>query len=404
MLKRFDTTTKIVLITFFSRLYFYIHVNALYLQGRGLNLAAINSLGSIIIASIFLAEVPTGVLADRIGRKWSVVMALLLQTLGEVLYLFGDSYPAFAFIAVIAGVGFAFSSGATESLVYESLPPGDRETAMKRAMGSVGTARFLGFFLAPLLGGLIVTELVMDRFLLVIGMTAVSVFVALLISLTLHEPRRAAAAEETPGALTIFREGLAEMRGSRPLRMMTLLAVFTATFGDSLLSFSQPHLVAYGVSNLLIGVVLSAGALLGALLQRNVTRLEGAMGKRWGLLTAALLPGFLYLLLSAADSGPAIFLLVMLLHATQDLRLPLFSAYQNELIAGGSGGHSRATILSLINMLGSLYVAVMSLIFGVLATISIPLAFLALGVHVVAAGIILRVDRLPGIVAATKAR
>ena len=37
-----------------------------------------------IVGTIFLAEVPTGVIADRIGRKWSVVTALLLQTLGEV--------------------------------------------------------------------------------------------------------------------------------------------------------------------------------------------------------------------------------------------------------------------------------------------------------------------------------
>ncbi len=46
-LSRFDNTTKIVLITFLARLYFYIHINTLYLQTRGLNLVEVNK-GSIL--------------------------------------------------------------------------------------------------------------------------------------------------------------------------------------------------------------------------------------------------------------------------------------------------------------------------------------------------------------------
>ena len=114
-LKRPGNAQKLALITFFSSLYFYIHVNTLYLQSRSLNLLEIRSLESIIILTIFLAEVPTGVIADRIGRKWSVVLALAFQALGEILYLFSSTFPAFVFIAVLAGIGFAFLSGATLS-------------------------------------------------------------------------------------------------------------------------------------------------------------------------------------------------------------------------------------------------------------------------------------------------
>ena len=50
-------TRKIVFITFFSSLYLYNHVGTLYLQARGLNLLQAGSLWSIIVATIFVAEV-----------------------------------------------------------------------------------------------------------------------------------------------------------------------------------------------------------------------------------------------------------------------------------------------------------------------------------------------------------
>lgn len=67
---------------------FFQPCGTLYLQERGLNLFQVNSNSAIIIGTIFLAEVPTGVLADRIGRKWSVVLAMAFPLAGEVLYLF----------------------------------------------------------------------------------------------------------------------------------------------------------------------------------------------------------------------------------------------------------------------------------------------------------------------------
>jgi MFS family permease len=122
-----SNTTRITLITFFSALYFYSHVGTLYLQTRGLNLAQVNALTAVIVATIFLAEVPTGVLADRIGPKWSIVLALVLQAIGEIWYVFASTFPVFVVIAIIAGLGFAFASGATEALIYDSLPRDDRE-------------------------------------------------------------------------------------------------------------------------------------------------------------------------------------------------------------------------------------------------------------------------------------
>ena len=59
-------------ITFFAALYFYHPIATLYYQARGLSFVEINSLWAIIVGVMAIAEVPTGILADKIGRKFSI--------------------------------------------------------------------------------------------------------------------------------------------------------------------------------------------------------------------------------------------------------------------------------------------------------------------------------------------
>jgi MFS family permease len=132
-----DNVTKLAVAYFFSTLYFYLPVGTLYLRSRELSYVQINSLWGIIVGTMFLTEVPTGVIADRLGRKRSINVALALQVVGEVLYIFADNYWLFAFTAVIAGLGFAFASGCVEALVYDSLNVQGREDEMSKAMGFI---------------------------------------------------------------------------------------------------------------------------------------------------------------------------------------------------------------------------------------------------------------------------
>ena len=91
MFNKFDNVSKIALINFFSTLYFYLPILTIYYQQRGLNFTQINSLWGIITASIFFAEIPTGILADKFGRKLSMILALTFQLFGEVFFLFAQN-------------------------------------------------------------------------------------------------------------------------------------------------------------------------------------------------------------------------------------------------------------------------------------------------------------------------
>jgi len=393
-LSRLTNTHKIAAITFFSSLYFYSHVGTLYLQARGLTLFQVNSISAIIIGTIFLAEVPTGLIADRIGRKWSIVLAMALQVLGELLYLFSRDYWAFAAIAVIAGVGFAFSSGAVEALIYDTLSvdsttEGARADAMKQAMGSVGFAYQLAFFLAPISGSFLLPVYTLQRFLLVVLLTACSVGVALLIALTLQEPTRSEQARAQP-SLQILREGISQLRANRRLQWLLLIALFTATFSMILVGLYQPYFSQAGIPAFGMGWAFALGALLAGLGERYVYKIEAWLGPRLGLWLVTILPGICYLLFALVTDRALIFLFFMLTYGSATLKNPLLSAYQNALIAP----QQRATVLSLISLCTSFYVALLSLLVGWLADIDLRYGFALIGLIIIIATLLLRVDRV----------
>lgn len=154
------------LITFFSSLYFYHQIITLYFQERGLSYVQINSLWGIIIGTKAIAEVPTGVIADRLGRKPSITIALALQLLGEIAFIFADSYLIFVAVSVVAGIGFAFLSGCFEAMMYDSLRHEGREHEMQKVSGLNDSFAQLAIIIGSFAGGFATSDLRVQSFIL----------------------------------------------------------------------------------------------------------------------------------------------------------------------------------------------------------------------------------------------
>lgn len=74
---------------------------------------------SVIGACGVLTEVPTGILADKHGRKSSGLIGVALLAAAPLTILFGHDFTAYLLAALLYGFGRAFLSGALESLVYD---------------------------------------------------------------------------------------------------------------------------------------------------------------------------------------------------------------------------------------------------------------------------------------------
>jgi MFS family permease len=380
---------KINVIYFCTRFHLYIHIYALLLQSRGLSLFQISAIESVVVASVFLMEVPTGILADKIGRKWSITASVFLMMSAELLFLFSRTYPSYLVVAFLTGTGFAFASGATEALIYDSLPTDDRETAMKLAMGRYGSIGQIAFFFSPLIGALILGDLTRERFELAIALTVLVLCIGVIVCLTLKEPPSAWKSERQ-SVIQIFRDGIKNIRQNRPLQRLMALIIFTTPFTGLLVTtFSAPTMTQNHISPEWIALALSLGSLLAAFTQRMVVGIERFLGKKWALTALIILPSLSWIALGFI-SGNLVWLVIVWMYATNDMRYPLLSAYQNALIPD----QNRATTLSLMNMFTSLFVSVMSPFYAGIGTYSLPLAFMMIGAVIFMGAVVLRVDKL----------
>jgi hypothetical protein len=86
---------------------------------------------------------------------------------------------------MLGGMWYLFLPSANEALIHDLLPAENRETAMKRAIAKTGAACQRASFVAPLPGGLMFSDLVLQKYLLGIALTETSVLVAFLFRLAL---------------------------------------------------------------------------------------------------------------------------------------------------------------------------------------------------------------------------
>lgn len=108
--------------------------------------------GTVLESAALLFEVPTGVLADAVSRRLSVVVGLALTGVG---FLLEGSFPVFGVILMaqfVWGAGGAFESAAADAWIADELGEGAAASAFLRA-AQVGQASALaGIALAAVLG------------------------------------------------------------------------------------------------------------------------------------------------------------------------------------------------------------------------------------------------------------
>lgn len=390
-LRSLSTLRLVALISFFGQLYFFVPMMTPYLLQRSLTIAEIAGLQTTLMVAMLVMEVPTGVIADRLGHVWSYRVALIVLASGEFLFLMAREYLAFLAIQVITGTGFAFASGSVDAIVYDALPPGDRTSAMQRAKGLIGAATQMGSVVAYSIGGVIAADLSLSRMTITIAMGASAVTIAATLSFRLREsPRHAQRVR--PNSVALIRSAWRVIRGTGELRRIIGLSIVTCAFGAHLLVFYQQYFLETGVSGLWFGLGLSIASVAVVIAQFFAWRLPVAIGTRRAMLIATGTPGVLYIAM-ALNGNPwlAIVLFVIqwgMIHLSGPLFAGLFNAHLPD--------EARATGLSVINAVITVYVGAGGVAFGWLAGRSLPLTFTIMGVIVIAGAIALQLpDRGP---------
>lgn len=380
-----STPKLVAIISFFGQLYFFVPVMTPYLLGKGLSLAQIAGMQTILMVTQLIMELPTGVLADRLGHRRSYQIALGLAVSGEVITLLANTYPHFIAGQIVAGTGFAFASGSVDALVYESLPPRDRTVGMQRAKGQIGAAMQLASVFAYGVAAWLTRELTMERMRFTLKLDIVGVGMSVVLALLLREPIRHIV-QERPDSMALLRTGWRTLRTNAELRQLVLISIVTNAFVAHLLIFYQDYFLQTGVSPVWLGLGLSLGSVVAFFTQLHAWRLPASLGTRRGLLIATGLPGVLYLLMALNDHPALAVVLFVLQWGVVQLSLPLFSGLFNAHIEESA----RATSLSLISGIVTIYIGIGGVVLGWLAGQSLSVMFAILGAIILAGTALIR--------------
>ena len=77
----------------------------LFLGANGIDKQSYGLLAAIHSLSIIFLEIPSGYLADAIGRKKTLIIGALLGVLGFVIYSVSFSFSGFLVALIILGIG-----------------------------------------------------------------------------------------------------------------------------------------------------------------------------------------------------------------------------------------------------------------------------------------------------------
>jgi len=132
-------------------------------------------------------EIPSGYLADVIGRKKTLLLGSLLATSGFIFYTIFNSFEGFLIAEIIMGIGASFISGSDSALLYDSLMVEKRENEYLKHEGIITSLGNFSETIASLIGGSIA---ILVGFKITYGIQVSIAFLAIPASLLLKEPPR----------------------------------------------------------------------------------------------------------------------------------------------------------------------------------------------------------------------
>ena len=332
-------------------------INTIFLLDAGLSNLEAFAANAFFTAGMMVFEVPTGIVANTVGRRASYLLGTVTLSASTVLYVLLWELEApfwqWAIVSALIGLGFTFFSGAVEAWLVDALAAtgytGDLETVFGRGQVVNGVAMLTG----SVAGGFIAQHTSLGVPFVLRGAILLVTFAA---------------------AFRFMRDiGFTPKRDARPLAEMRAIATASIDFGwrvpavkwlmvqalftggVGIYSFyaMQPYLLelygdpdAYQIAGLVAAIVAGA-QILGGLAAARIRRLFHR--RTSALIATAALSTTTIAAIGVAQSFAAVIALIVAWGLLFAATTPIRQAYLNALIPSPQ----RATILSFDSLMTS---------------------------------------------------
>lgn len=278
-------------------------VYALFLEDSGIDSVAIASLFMVWSVSAFVAEVPSGVLADRFPRHRVLAAGALLRASAFSMWLLLPTYAGFLTGFVLWGVAGALHSGTRQALLYEHLQQAGVSGRFQHCWGRTNALHNAGGATALATGGFVAQWSMAAT---LVSSIVLSLASALVAACFLAAARRTmAAGDARPSMLGQLRQGIREAFRRRAVLIAVVALALAPVAINAYEEFVPLFLRERDATLAQIGVIFAfvyLGHVAGAVLSERLDPVHEQSGFRgalaWMLLagialaTAALLPGW----------------------------------------------------------------------------------------------------------------
>jgi len=357
-------------------------INTLFLLDAGLTVTEAFSANAFFTGGQVIFEIPTGIVADTVGRRTSYLLGaatLFAATLAYFwLWKIHGPFWAWAVVSILLGLGFTFFSGATEAWLVDGLRAAGYKDDLDSAFAKGSIATGVAMLTGTLAGGFVAqaTNLGVPYLMRAIAIALTFILAFLFMRDEGFKPK--AKTSLFKDMRSVFADSIEFGFRKAPVRWVMLSGVFSG--GVSIYAFyaMQPHLLnlcgssaGYGIAGTADAVVAGAQILGGVLVPyagRVFARRTGffIFGTVVSVIALALigLLGNFYLVLGVFTVWSVVFA------ATTPIR----QSYINELLPS----EQRATILSFDNMLASAGGVIAQPVLGKTADVyGYPMSYLA---------------------------
>ena len=330
---------------------------------------------------IFILEIPTGTIADYLGRKNTLILACAVNIAAVLVYSSVPNFFIFMLGEFLWATTQALASGASEAFIYDTLKNIEETEKSKKVYGRFESWGILGYIVSAPLGSLIAYfwGLRMTMMLMSIPFS-----VGFIIGLFLKEPIHDLDIQEKDkkGFFTILKDGVKFFYKSKPLKILAINMISIGIMALLMVWIYQPILIYLNIDIIYFGIIHASFLIFEVIIMNNFENLEKLLRSRERLVLISaiftgiffLIPGILlFLPIPIIISLPLIISSIIIVCAFGFTRRVLLINYMNKHIESSE----RATILSTVNMFQTLLFVSIFPVFGVLVEWSLifPLIF-----------------------------
>lgn len=240
-----------VITQFLHSLVFTIPIWIVFYQGK----LTVSEISFIVGFGYFIqvvGELPTGALADILGKKPVIILGFILSSIGYVLFPFAQNFGHFLLLTSLVGLSDSLLSGSVEAITYDSLKQEHKEKQFPKLVGTQAFWYQIGLVFGTLSGGLLYSIHHVLPYLLY----GISLVLAGILSFMLIEPKIDTVKFTVMNYMKQMKYGALEaFRNADTTRMSLFYILVGSITWSCALYFNSYMMVSFGFSDQVRGVL-----------------------------------------------------------------------------------------------------------------------------------------------------